>query len=726
VEGSDRAVRATLWVAVGLALVTGCGRGGDGTHPRANVVLITIDTTRADHLGCYGYDRPTSPHMDALAARSVRFEHCTSHVPITLPAHTSILSGTAPLYNGVRDNGRFVVPEALVTLPEVLAGQGYRTAAFVSAFVLDSRYGLDSGFEVYDDRYAAEWSEEDLRGARLFRQGITDRPADQTTDAALAWLAERGDEPFFLWVHYYDPHQPLTPPKPYDQLFDDNLYDGEIAFMDSQIDRLLGALEHDRLWDDTLVVLTSDHGESLGQHGEETHAVLVYETTLHVVLVIKPPAGLGVGPGVVAHDVCHADILPTVCAVLGVRGPDTVQGRSLLPLLRGEQLPPRPTYFECALPFYSYRWEHLHGIRLGRWKYIHSPTPELYDVDADPGEIYNLAENEPGRVDDLEVVLFEFIRTTPDALRGGSTAIDAATAGRLRALGYATGGGEGTDEDLLNPQQPTGRLDPKEGVVYLKDYWAAIALSNRGNLPVAAAIYENNLLPLDPGNPGFLVDLAELKRRMGEPERAYELYRRALALSPGDATVLQQLAQLEVERGNLDQAEALFASAMAVDPQLLTAVYLAGRLAEQRSRTDEAIELYRRVLAIDDSHAATLINLGVIHAQAGANELARSRLEQALEVSPFSARAHYNLGLLELHTDNAARAVQHLENAIRFRGPFPEARLALGVALLSSGDVQRARELLRAVVEENPSTTAAERARSLLDGLPGAAEANPG
>jgi len=721
-RASDVTVRTTLRVAVvvvvtsGLTLAAGCTGRDDSTHPRANVVVITIDTTRADHLGCYGYDRPTSPHMDALAARSVRFARCTSHVPITLPAHTSIMSGTFPSYNGVRDNGRFVVPEALVTLPELLAAQGYRTAAFISAFVLDSRYGLSHGFEIYNDRYTADWSEEDLRDARLFRQGITDRPADQTTDAALEWLAERGDDPFFLWAHYYDPHQPLAPPKPFDQLFHDSPYDGEIAFMDSQIGRLLEALESQGLWDNTLVVLTSDHGESLGQHGEDTHAVLVYDTTLHAALVIKPPAALGVAPAVVHDAVCHADILPTVCTILGVRGPESVQGRSLVPLLQGEHLPPAPAYFECALPFYSYRWEHLHGVRLGRWKYIHSPKRELYDVNADPGEVYDLAETEPERLRELEEVLFEAIRSTrtPDELRAASTTIDAETASRLRALGYATTGAGNTDDDQLNPRQPTGRLDPNVGVTYLKDYWAAVSLTHRGNLSAAAAIYESNLLPLDPGNPGFVVDLAELKRRMGNLDGSYELYRRALELNPTDATVMQQLGQLEVDRGNLEAAEELFASAMATDPQLLGAVYLAGRLAEQRARTDAAIELYRKVLEIDPSHRDTLINLGVMHARAGANDLARARFKQALAVAPFSVRAHYNLGLLELHTQNNARAIQHLENALRFRGAFPEARLALAVALLSSGDAAGARQHLLMVVEESPASAAAERAQTLL------------
>lgn len=707
-----------LLAAIALLGAVGCGDPMGGSEPRPNVVIITIDTTRADHLGCYGYDRPTSPMIDSLASGSVLFSRCSAHTPITLPSHTSILSGTVPCYNGIRDNSRSVVPEAMVTLPELAAAAGYRTGAFVSAFVLDSRYGLDQGFEVYDDSYTAEWSEEDLRGARLFQQGITQRPADQTTDAALSWLENRGGDPFLMWVHYYDPHQPTAPPEPFDRIFLDSPYDGEIAFMDSQIGRLLEAIEDMGLWRDTLIVLTSDHGESLGQHGEETHGVLVYDSTLHTALMIKPPEAAQVTPTVIPDSVSHADIVPTVCDLIGLDGPELVQGRSLVPLLRGERLPPQAAYFECALPFYGYRWEHLHGIRQGRWKYIHGPKPELYDIEVDPDEVFDIAEREPERSRDLEALLFETIASnpTPEEFRQASVSIDAETASRLRALGYVAGG-TGEVEADLNPRRPTGRLDPRVGTIYLKDYWAAIALSNRGNLSTAASIYENILVPLDPGNPGFVVDLAELKRKMGKMDHSYELYRRALELSPEDATVMQQLGQLEVDRGNLDAAEELFAGAIETNPEQVGSIYLAGLLAEQRDRPDSAVEFYRKLLEIDPSHRDTLINLGVIHARSGAVDLARARLGEALDVAPFSARAHYNLGLLEMHAKNNGAAVRHLENALRFRGSFTEAHLAMAVALMSSDDPAGAREHLETVIKEHPNSAGVDRAKMLLSDL---------
>ncbi len=416
----SRARRQAPW-ALPLA-VCALLAGACGDSPRPNVLLVTVDTTRADHLGAYGYDRDTSPTVDALAAEGVLFEHAFAHAPITLPSHTSMLTGTFPLAHGVRDNGRFSVADDLETLPEMLRERGYATGAFVSAFVLDSRFGLDQGFDVYDDSFTAEWSEDKLRDARIYNQMVTDRPADQTTQRAIAWLAEQAESPFFLWVHYYDPHQRYAPPHPWDQLYQDNLYDGEIAFMDSEIARLFDALRERGLWDRTAVLLTGDHGESLGQHGEATHAVLAYDSTLRVPLVIKPPAGVAVERKVVTESVSHVDLLPTVGDLLDLPTPSGLPGRSLLPAIQGRapsgRAADRAIYFESALPRFSFGWEPLFGVRAGSWKYIHAPEPELYDLERDPGEQRNIARAESERREELERLLFRTIDENPEMIQG--------------------------------------------------------------------------------------------------------------------------------------------------------------------------------------------------------------------------------------------------------------------------------------------------------------------
>ncbi len=702
--------RHARWLLAAL-IVLGCGG-----EPRPNLLLITIDTTRADHLGCYGYPRPTSPNLDALASEAVRFERCFAHVPITLPSHASILSGTYPSFHGVRDNGRFVVRDDLLTLAELLGGEGYATAAFVSAFVLDSRYGLDQGFEVYDDSYAAEWSEEQLRDARIYNQMVTDRSADQTTGRALAWLRESAAEPFFMWVHYYDPHQRYAPPHPYDQLFHDSPYDGEIAFMDDQIGELLAAFRRRGQWENTAVVVTADHGEGLGQHGETTHAALVYDSTLEVPLIIKPPASAGIAPGVEPGSTAHVDVMPTVLELLGVEAPRELHGRSLVGRMRGRSSPPpAPSYFECALPRFSFGWEPLFGVRAGGWKYIHAPRRELYHLAEDPDELYNLAAAKIERRGDLEELLFSLLErhAMPPGSDSQSAAMDAETRSKLMALGYV-GGSSAAGPSELSPRQPSGRRSPVDSVAYLADYYLANGLAGRGQLHDAARIFESTLVPLDPQNPSFLTGLANLKRRLGQPDEAFELYRRAQAADPGDPSILVQLGQLESDRGRLGAAEDLFLSARQLAPGDLTATYLWARTAALEGRTREAIERYREVLKADPSHRDSLINLGVELAKVGEVDAGRSHFTRALEIEPFSPRAHYNLGLLELHADQPAKAVVAFERALRYRRPYPEARLGLAIALLAADDPKRGRAELEGLIEAAPRSSAAERAREVL------------
>ncbi len=701
-----------------LALVAGIAAGlclACGQAPRPNVVVITIDTTRADHLGSYGYDRPTTPNIDALAGESVRFEHGFAHVPITLPSHTSIFTGTLPLFHGVRDNGHYVVREELVTLAELLRGRGYATGAFISAFVLDSRYGLDQGFDTYDDNLTAEWNEDNLRDARIYNQMVTDRTADQTTERALAWLGETAGEPLFLWVHYYDPHHRYNPPRPYDQRFQDSPYDGEIAFMDSQIGRLLDGLRERGLWDDSLVVLTSDHGEGLGDHGESTHAVLTYDATMQVALMFKPPAASGIAPGVSEGRVSHVDVLPTITDLLGIQAPEEVQGHSLASLLRGGEGREHPSYFECNLPRFGFGWEPIFGVRAEGWKYVHAPQPELYHLAEDPDELYNLAAAEPERRRDLESPLFAVVesQSAPPELVGEGAGLDAEARQKLAALGYL-GGGSGASAAELNPRQPTGRRSPFDGITYLSEYYLATGMAGRGQFEEAAAVYETILLPLDPENPTFLTNLGDLKRKLGDLEGAYTSFRQALEADPENASMLVELGQLEVDRGRPEAAEELYLAARQLAPDDLRAAYFSAKLAANQKRYPEAVERYRQVLEIDPSHRGSLINLGVQLARLEQFDEARQMLRQALKLAPFSARAHYNFGLLELRTGSPQAAIPSLELALRLRSVYPDARLALGMAALEVGDTERGRRELERLVQGVPQSRAAQRARKIL------------
>ncbi len=710
-----RSEKLAVVAGVVAVLCLGCGQA-----PRPNVVMITVDTTRADHLGCYGYERPTTPNIDALARESVRFENSFAHVPITLPSHTSIFTGTVPPFHGVRDNGRYVVREELVTMAELLRDRGYATGAFVSAFVLDSRYGLDQGFDTYDDNLTSEWSEENLRDARIYNQMVTDRSADQTTEQALAWLRKPSGDPFFLWVHYYDPHHRYDPPRPYDQRFQDSPYDGEIAFMDSQIGRLLDALRERGLWDESLVVLTSDHGEGLGNHGEPTHAVLTYDATLRVALMFKPPAASGIEPRVSEDRVSHFDVLPTITELLGVPAPEDVQGHSLASRLRGGTMPAtrgreRPSYFECNLPRFGFGWEPIFGVRADGWKYVHAPEPELYHLAEDPDELYNLAASEPQRRQDMESLLFAVVEDSspPPGLADEVAGLDPEAKRKLAALGYLGGGSEAPAAEL-NPRRPTGRRSPFDGITYLDEYYLATSLAGRGQLEQAATIYETILLPQDAENPTFLINLGDLKRKLGDLEGAYESFRRALEADPESASTLVELGQLETDLGRPEAAEELYLAARQLAPDDLRAAYFSAKLAADRKRYPEAVERYRQALEIDPSHRGSLINLGVQLARIEEFDEARRQFRQALKLGPFSARGHYNFGLLELRTGRPRAAIPALELALRLRPVYPDARLALGMATLEAGETERGRRELERLVRESPQSRAAERARKVL------------
>lgn len=696
-------------VAVSLGLLAGCSRSGP-----PSLLLVTLDTTRADHLGAYGYARDTSPTLDALAAEGVLFERAFAHAPITLVSHTSILTGTFPTAHGVRDNGGFTAHGELESLAEMLSNRGYATGAFVSAFVLDSRFGLAQGFDEYDDSFTAEWSEDKLRDARIYNQMVTDRPADQTTSRAIAWLAEQGDEPFFLWVHYYDPHQRYAPPRPYDQLFFDSPYDGEIAFMDAEIARLFAAVRERGDWDRTLVTVTADHGEALGQHGEVTHAVLTYDSTLQVPLIIKPPAATPWTVSSVQATVSHVDLLPTIADILGFEPPAAVAGRSLLPLLTGGELPARAAYFENALVRFSFGWEAVFGLRADGWKYIHAPERELYDLEQDPGELYNLATSNGERSQELERLLFRTIADNPPLVTGDGEpqAMDAEILQKLAALGYVSGTGSSTAE--LNRRQPSGRRSPLSAAAYLADYYLANALAGGGRLREAADIFSNTLLPLDPENLSFLTSLANLERRLGRRERAFELYRRAQALAPDDASILVELGQLERDRDNDEAAGELLRAARQLAPQNLTAVYLLAALAADAGDSAQAITGYEEALAIDASHRDSLINLAIELARSDRLDEARTRLAAALAAAPFSPRAHYNLGLVELRAQKAEAAATAFRRALRYERPYPAASLGLATALIELADDQGARRELETLIAEAQQPAAVERAHALL------------
>ncbi|MCG8461447.1 MAG: sulfatase-like hydrolase/transferase, partial [Holophagales bacterium] len=471
------------------------------------VVLITLDTTRADVLEPYGGPVST-PALAALARRGVVFERAYSVAPITLVAHASLLSGLYPPEHGVRNNGLHEVPEEVDTLAELLAAEGYHTGAFVSASVLERRYGLDQGFHRYDDDLSA--------GRERHRYMVPDRPAGAAVDSALEWLGSLPvKEPFFLWLHLYDPHAPYSPPEPFRERYADRPYQGEIAYMDTQIARLL---EHPKIGPEAVVAVVGDHGESLGEHGEQTHAILAYDSTLHVPFLLQVP-GAVTGTRVPAP-VSHVDVLPTLLAAVGFASPAELRGRNLLAPAQADSPPPL-IYSETYLPYYSYGWSKLKAVRRGLLKYIDAPEPELYDLHADPRELSNQHAHQPGAAHDLARDLAELEAAIGDPERESRHELDADSEEKLRSLGYLSAG--------TVRESPGGRLDPKHMVHLHTGLERARRLAGDGLWELAERQLRT-VLEEDAHNLAALLELAEALGGQGRWDDAVGVMEQALGL----------------------------------------------------------------------------------------------------------------------------------------------------------------------------------------------------
>jgi len=625
--------------AVGVLVMPGVRAAGQSSGRQLDVVLITIDTLRADHLGCYGDRKIETPNLDALAASGSRFSNAYTPVPITLPAHTAIMTGRYPMGTGMHDFSGNKLPPETATLATILSGKGYETAAFVSAAVLDSRFGLNEGFDEYYDHF--DFSRLDESSLDLI-----ERPGDQTVDRALRWLSERHQaanpqRPFFLWVHLYDPHYPYNPPEPYATRYRDRLYDGEIAFADAQAGRLLAWMKDQKLSDSALVVVAGDHGEGLGEHGEKNHGFFIYNSTLHVPLIVRIP---GVTPGVVQSNVSLIDVMPTVLDGLKIGIPAGIQGRSLIVDMRGGHAspsePPPELYAETYLPLLHFRWSNLRAIQVQGLKYIDAPRPELYDLRADPGEIKDLIGQRPAVARELRAKLLSLInRDTPAAGRGPEKVLtDPILLARLRSLGYlATGGGAFAD--------PQGKAlpDPKDRVQVYELFSEAMSDGQHGR-------YRESLQKLadadntDPHSLPIHYLMALDYYRLKEFSNAEAQFKTAIELDPNFALATYYLGLTQIQLGDRDAAAAALQRALLLDPTNFSAAFDMGALLLKMNRVDEAVAAFRRATEINPDFANAFEALGEVYLYQKRPQDAAQVLERAVQIQPDFTKAHYNLG----------------------------------------------------------------------------------
>jgi choline-sulfatase len=547
-----------LLAAAPLAGLTACGPApADAPAAPRSLVLVTIDTLRADRVGCYGHEGARTPTLDGLAARGVRCARTSAVAPLTFPAHTSLMTGLLPPAHGARDNGSHRAVPGLETLAETLRARGFRTGGFTAAFVLDSIYGLDQGFEVYGDvpqRQAEPTAE------------FEERPAAEVNAEALAWLdSVARDERFFLWVHYFEPHQPYPPAGALPPEFRGRPYDAEVAAADRALGELLDGLEARGRLAESLVVVTSDHGESLGEHGEATHSLFVYEGVLHVPLVFAH-AGLPAG-GVLEAPTSTVDVRPTVLELLGVDAPlPAPPATSLVEALRGAELPPRPVYFESLYARLNYGWAELQGVREGDLKLIRAPRPELYDLRGDRAEAENLHAARPDEArrlaGELEAVLDAARAAAPEG--DARRELSGEERRRLANLGYTGTAAAGEVEVTL--------MDPKDGVGRMQRELEVRELMDAGREAEARAVIET-LLVEEPGNPVLNTHMGLAWMRSGSHAEAIPFFERALAGGFENATTRSNLGVCLHFTGDHEGARDQLGRALEENPKHLLSLW---------------------------------------------------------------------------------------------------------------------------------------------------------
>ncbi len=675
--------------AAALSLGSACSQSGDRIDRSTidNVVVITMDTTRADRIGAYGYEAIETPAIDAMAAGGVLFEDAITAVPLTLPSHTTIFTGQYPLHHGVRNNGSYRVPAAARTMAEILKEHGFRTGAFIGAYVLDSKYGLDQGFDVYDD---------DLHGGTKAPMFMFDeRPARMVVDRALDWLQRDDDRRFFVWLHFFDPHANYAPPPPFDVLYDSNPYEGEIAYVDSQIARLLEALRNQGRLDSTLIVLTSDHGEGLGEHGEKTHSLLLHDATVRVPLIMRHPH-LPQGTRVQGQ-VRTVDILPTALDLLRVPADIASDGVSLAPAMHSGTAAPHDGYIETLVTRFNHGWAELRGVRTSEQKYVHAPRPELYDLATDPAELDNLYPRDPDRARSPDQRLAELL--AGDVMRSGADQqhrieLSATDRERLAALGYQVGE-HGVDEGAELP-------DPKDRIVSWEQFHDAQQLVRERRFDEAKVALEE-VLADDPGHVLAHGSLASVLLALGETEAAKRELETVTALDPRRNNGRIGLARIYQREGDMNAAFDLLKEALEVGGNQPEVANQFADLFQRAGNTEKAIEWYRETLRRDPLYIKAYVGLSDTYHRAGRETEARETLEKALEIDPRSVDALYNLGVVAEAQDRPDEAATLYRRALEVEPTHAQALNNLGGYYDRKGDTQRARSLYRRVLAAHPS-----------------------
>lgn len=680
-----RVIAVIVCVAAAAAAAAWWLRPRTLEYPGANVLLVTLDTLRADRLGSYGHGAARTPVLDRLAGDGIRFAEVVAPVPLTLPSHTTLMASQRPPRHGVRDNAGFEVAGDATLLADLLSTQGYDTGAFVGAYVLHARWGLDRGFDVYDDDFDY--------GAPDSTPGQVERRGDRVVEAALPWLERERDRPFFAWVHLYDPHAPYAAPEPFASRVADP-YDAEVAFTDSLVGRLLEALEESGASDDTLVVVTADHGEGLDDHDEPGHGLFVYDTTLLVPLLIRLPDRRQAGR-VVDDQVRLLDVAPTLLALLGVEPHPSFEGLDLRATLEEGYEPP-PAYSESFFPRLHFGWQELYAVRHGGFKYILAPRPELYDLAEDAAESVNLADRRQAKAQQLATLLEE-LRGDPAAVEPGR--VDPEVEERLRALGYIGSAPATTASDGPLP-------DPKDKLPLFRRLTSAQGALQAGN-PAAAEAMLEEIVAQDADIVDAWFTLGNARFAQGDHAGAADAFHATLQLNPGYDLALANLGLARRRMGDLEAARADFEALLEISPDHANAHFHLGEMELEAGDPAAAREHFRSGLEANDGMAGLRFGLGVALFQLGDLERATRELQRVEATAPSYPRLRYYLALVAERRGDLAAAERHYRAEVELRPDNARAWFNLSQIFAARGDHAEAVEALRAATEARPELAVA-------------------
>ena len=687
-----------LLLALGLAVgLVACQRTPAAPKAARHVVIVTIDTLRADRLGCYGARDVATPRLDRIAASGALAVEASAHVPLTRPSHVSIFTGLLPTEHGIRDNVSPAVVPRVPLLAELFHKSGFATGAFVSSVVLESQSGLDRGFDVYADRF------EGASGDAQFLNTVQKKGED-TIAEAVAWLRGQAGRRVFLWLHLYEPHDPYEPPEPYASRYAGRPYDGEVAWSDELVGRFEDALVSLGLRDDTALVVTADHGEGLGEHDESLHGFFAYQTTLRVPFLVRGP---GIPPGRrLERTLRLVDVFPTVLELAGLAAPRelALSGRSLAAALRGAPEPEEPTtYAETLVPLLQFGWSDLRVIREGRFKYVQAPRPELYDLREDPGERRDLARERGSQAAAMRAALAKMLERERQFRREGTPAPADEAIEKLGALGYVGAGGPaetatpGADpKDKVEEFRIVNSLirealvayhakDPATSVRKLRQvlargvesfevhYYLARALVAQGHHADAGRHFDEAARRV-PAHAAAWQEAAECRVRAGDTAGALQRLRGGEVASPGDAGLRRREARLLRELGRREEARRAYEAALPLAPRDAQLRAELGELLRDLGEAEQAIRRQREAVELEPAAASYWNSLGMTLGGEGRVAEAEQAFREAWRLDERNHRHAYNLGLILLRQGRGAEARPFFEKALALEPRFTPAR----------------------------------------------------